>query len=265
MAITTLDGALAGMLPPQFFMKATAPTLTVGRPYSLWNLAGTPVAGTQDGTLNGAVLTSNQGQIPFSNPGSGNTYLARFTASASQVGTMILADRLWSNGGISITSTSLQSITSPTWPARDSNGATLGAGVLIGAELSVATGSGTPTLTLGYTDAAGNSSLTATNIHGTTASSPIGSFFIFGTQGTGVRSVESIQLSSTWTSGTLNLVAFRVLAVVDISAAGTPGVVDAITGGFPRLYNNTVPFLIYIPSVTTAPTGLAGQVVYTQG
>ena len=40
MAITTLDGALAGMKPPQTFAKAPTGTLVAGRPVSLFYLAG---------------------------------------------------------------------------------------------------------------------------------------------------------------------------------------------------------------------------------
>ena len=44
MAITTLDGALAGMKPPQTFAKAPTGTLVAGRPVSLFYLAGMPGA-----------------------------------------------------------------------------------------------------------------------------------------------------------------------------------------------------------------------------
>jgi hypothetical protein len=32
----------------------------------------------------------------------------------------------------------------------------------------------------------------------------------------------------------------------------------------PRLYDNTVPFLVFLPSTTTAPT-ISGQLIVTQG
>ncbi len=44
MAITTLDGLLAGMQYPREFIKAVTPTLVVGRPHSLFYLAGVPGA-----------------------------------------------------------------------------------------------------------------------------------------------------------------------------------------------------------------------------
>ena len=144
MAITTLDGALAGMQPIRPFAKAVTPTLVAGKPQSLWGLAGNPGAGTWDNTLNGVVLSSSSamvnGQIAHVNPGSGNAYLAGFTGAATQAGTLLLCDRLWHNGGYTITSTAAQNSTTPTWPARDAAGSTNGDGVLLGLEISAAAG-----------------------------------------------------------------------------------------------------------------------------
>ena len=44
MAITTVDGALAGMQWPRFFAKAVTGTMVAGRPWSTWALAGNPGA-----------------------------------------------------------------------------------------------------------------------------------------------------------------------------------------------------------------------------
>jgi hypothetical protein len=53
------------------------------------------------------------------------------------------------------------------------------------------------------------------------------------------------------------------LARLDLPA--TPiNSIDAITGGMPRAYDNTVPFLIFIPSTTTA-SSISGQVVWSHG
>ena len=60
MAITTIDGAIAGFQPPRSFMKAITATLVAGRPASLWSLAGNPGAGSFDSTLNGVTLSAPQ-------------------------------------------------------------------------------------------------------------------------------------------------------------------------------------------------------------
>lgn len=270
MAITTLDGVIAGMQPLRPIAKNVTPTLVAGKPQSLWGLGGSPGAGSFDTTLSGVALSSSSsqvaGQIPHWDPSSGNAYLARFTATATIPGTILLCDRLWHNGGITITSTSAQTINSATWPARDANGSTNGVGVLIGVEVSSATGSGTPTLTISYTNSGGTSGRTATNIYPTAASAAAGSFFPIGLQAgdLGVRSVQTFTLSATWTSGTINLVAYRILASLEVPAAYVSNSIDAVTGGMPILYNGVVPFIIFIPSTTTA-SYITGTYVETHG
>lgn len=270
MPILTVNEALAGMQYPRYFQKAVTPTLVSGRPQSLWPLAGSPGAGALDATLNGVVLSGSSvqiaGQIPFVDPGVGNTHLARFTGQASQPGSLLLCDRIWHNGGINITLATAQAIVSPAWPSRDGNGAALGDGIILGLGVSVATGVGTPTITISYTNSANVAGRSAVNVIAALASSAIGAFYPIGLQAgdVGVRSVQSLTLSATWTSGTINLVAYRVLAVLDLTGANIPNAIDPITGGFPRMYNGSVPFLLFMPSTTTA-SNIAGQVVYSQG
>lgn len=276
MAITTVDGALAGMQPPRFFSKGVTATLVAGRPASLWALGGAPGAGSFDNTLNGVTLSSTaalvNGQIPHYNPASGNAYLARFAAKANQAGVVMLMDRLWHNGGFTITSTAAQNITSPTWPSRcptsgtDDTPATTGHGVYLAVEVSAATGAGTPTITISYTNQDGTAGRTATNIIATVASSAIGAVYFIGLQAgdTGVRSVQSLTLSATWTSGTINLVAYRYLTEVTVPAAFVAGEVDVLTGGRPRLYDGTVPWLVFQPNTTTA-ANISGVYQETHG
>lgn len=276
MAITTLDGALAGMRPPMFFTKAVTATLVAGRPASLWSLGGAPGAGGFDTTLNGVTLSSTSalvnGQIPHYDPASGNAYLARLSASATIAGRLLLLDRIWHNGGYTITSTSAQNSTTPTWPSRcptsgtDDTPTTTGHGILLACEISAATGAGTPTITCSYTNSAGTASRTATNIIATVASSAIGATYFIGLQAgdVGVRSLQSVTLSATWTSGTMNMVAYRLLADLELGAALVPNAVDALTSGFSRIYNGTVPWLVFIPNTTTASI-VGGTYIETHG
>lgn len=146
------------------------------------------------------------------------------------------------------------------------NGSTNGVGVILGVEISGATGAGTPTITVSYTNDANTSGKTATNSVATVASSAAGTFYPISLAAgdTGVRSVQTLTLSATWNSGTMHLVAYRVLATLELPAAGIPNAVDALTSGMPRCYDTTVPFLIFIPQTTTT-TQLSGSAVFTQG
>jgi hypothetical protein len=270
MAITTLDGAIAGMQWPRYFAKAVTPTMVAGRPQSLWGLGGNPGAGSFDTTLNGVTLSGSttqvNGQVPYTDPASGNSYLARLQAAATISGTLLLCDRLWHNGGYTITTTTAQASTTPTWPSRDANGVTNGDGVLLGCEISATAGAATPTLTVSYTNQAGTAGRTATNSFGTGSAPTAGAFFPIGLQAgdTGVRSMQSVTVSVSWLSGTMNMVAYRVLGALELTGAYVPNAIDAITAGFPRIYNGTVPFFIFIPSTTTA-SNISGQVIWTQG
>lgn len=275
MAITTLDGIFAGLRPPVEINKSVTTTLVAGRPASLWSLAGSPGAGSFDSTLNGVVLSSSSslvnGQIPHYDPVSGNSYLAYFDGMATQAGRLLLLDRIWHNGGFTITSTSAQNITSPTWPSRcptsgtDDTPTTTGLGVMLAVEVSAATGTGTPTITVSYTNQAGTSGRTGTNIIATVASSAIGATYFIGLQAgdTGVRSVQSLTLSATWTSGTINLVAYRRIASLPLQAL-IPNSADSLTGVGTRIYNGTVPWLVFVPNTTTA-TVVSGTYIETQG
>lgn len=266
MAATNFDDLLAGMQPPRMIAKGLSGTLVAGRPLDTWALAGVPGPGSYDTTLNGVGLTGPvNGQIPFSDPtGGAYAYLARFLAGATIAGTLLLCDRLWHNGGFTITTTSAQNITSPTFPARDNNGATAGDGVQLMLVISANAGAAAPTITVSYTNEAGTSGRTGTNVNATANSPLAGSAFLIGLQAgdKGVRSVESLTLSASWVSGTMNLVAFRVLATLEIPAAVTPNAIDGLTAGLPRLYDGCVPFLIFIPSTTTT-SNIWGQVVYS--
>jgi hypothetical protein len=268
MAITNLDQVIAGAQIPQFYIKALSGTLVAGRPYSTFYTAGIPgpaVAPTPG--ISGAALTSYAGQLPFTNPASGNSYLARFVGiSSAQIGTVTLADRLWHNSGITITSTSPQTVNSVAFPARDSSGTVNGAGVVLGVEVSTVTGAGTPTITVSYTNSVGVAGRTGTNIIATNATSAAGTFYPISLQAgdLGVQSVQSVTLSATWTSGVIHLVAYRPLVSVQCPASGSAAAVDALTSGMPRMFNNTVPFVIFLPQTTTT-TSIQGSMTVTQG
>lgn len=230
-------------------------------------LAGVPGAmAAPTGVIAGTALTSYAGQIPIP-AASGNTHLARFSGvSSAQGGILMLCDRLWHNASTSVTTTTAQTVNSAAWPARDKNGSTNGVGVYIGLEISAATGAGAATPSISYTNDAGTAGKTGSMQVTYAASSITGTFYPFtlAAGDTGVRSIQSVTLGVSMTSGSISLVAYRPLAMIELAAGGMPNAVDALTSGMPRLYDNTVPFLLYIPQTTTT-TLTTGSVVYTQG
>ncbi len=275
MAIATLDAAGAGTRPPVPWQKATAQTAVAGRPLSLWGVAGNPGAGAWNATLNGVTVSGPiAGALQRDNPASGAAYVFSQEAGCiGQNGMLYLCDRLWHNGGYTVTSTAAQNSTTPTWPSRcptsftDDTPATTGRGVLLGLEVETAVGAGTPTLTVSYTNEAGTAGRTATNVQPVVASSAAQSFYQIGLQAgdAGVRSVQSLTLSATMTSGgPIHLVAYRILQAMTCIADGSPTSKDWFTGGGPRVYDGAALFFIFVPRTTTAPQ-LGGLYVETHG
>lgn len=275
MTISTLDGVLAGFLPPQPLLKSAGTPEGIGIPHSMFYATGNPsAAAAPTPGINGAALTSYAGQIPFTNPTGGNlSYLARVAATCTQAGTLLICDRLWHNSGISVTTTTAQSITFPGLPARDRNGATSGVGVQLAIEVSAATtNAGAVTnMTASYTNSAGTSGQTATIPTtraggGFPATSAAGTFIPFDLAAgdVGVQSVQSITLGTSLATGTVHLVCYRLIASVPINLANAGEVFDAIRLGFPRMYDNSVPFLVFIPTAASSFT-VQGDLTVSQG
>ncbi len=251
------DAIKAGLQTPRAFVKAGVTMAAAGalRAYTPWYVAGNPGAATASSAgINGEAVTGNSvaGQLPRSNPAGGqNAYLGRFSAACSQIGTMWLVDRLWQNSGLSVTSTTAQAITPATVPSRDINGTNNGEGIYAGIEWSAAGGAGTPLVTLTYTDESGNTGASATFTG--VASPPLGTVEIFqlAAGDRGVRVPTSFIQNATRTSGTMHLILFRVLAQLEINQANAAFALDWAKEKV-RLYDNTVPQLMFFNSATTA-------------
>lgn len=272
MAILTLDDAISGFRAPRPIMKQGVTMAAVGglRGYTPWYAPGIPGPSvvTSIGVNGEAVtpaLASVGGRIPRTNPVSpALAYIGRMAAQASQPGTLWLIDRLWQNSGLSPTLTTAQAITPAALPARSGDGTANGADVLAALEWSTAGGAGTPTVTLTYTDQDGNTG--AAGLVAAVASPPVGTFEIFtlAAGDTGIRAPTSFIQSATRTSGAFHLVLFRVLAQIDITAANVGNAIDPVTGGLPRIYDDSVLQLVWFPAATTA-TNIIGQYIETQG
>ena len=269
MSIVNLDGIIAGTRPPIFFGKSVTASLSAGRPWSMWVRTGTTGIGVFDTTLNGVALSQTgglvSGALPHYDPASGNAYLSRFHSQVGSGGSLLLLDRLWHNGGFDETLTTQQDLSSVTWPTRcptsglDDTPSSNGYGVLIALEVSAAGTNSDVVATLGYTNSAGANGRTSVNLVTVGTNSPIGATYFFGLQGgdVGVRSVQSLTLNVSWGAGCdVNLVAYRVLTVLETTASSIGNAVDAITGGFPRLYNGTTPWLVFVPN-----GAFSGQVI----
>ncbi len=254
MTIASVDDVIAGNIGrvPQFVLKSALPALAALNMYSTWSMGGFPGAASYDTTINGVALSSASGivpgQIPYYNAPPGKTArLSRWLLMAGNGGgANYLCDRLWHNQ-IDATSTSVQAITTPTWPSRDENGSTAGEGVFIGLEVAAQTGAAAPTVTLTYTNSAGVSGRTASTITAVSNSMVQHTVHFFALQAgdTGVRSIQSVKLTGSFLSGTVGLFAFRIIQSATAPDNAQPLDLNVMNSGAPKMYDGSVPFQIF--------------------
>lgn len=226
---------------------------------------GTPgLAGrTTDGTT-----TADAGCIPIVNAASGGNYLTSLELAGSVAHFYQLIDILWVNSGAVVTTTTGQTIGSPTLPARDNNGTTNGEGCWIGL-LFTAAATNAATIsnaTVTYTNSAGTGSRTATlaNLVGAQipATPTIGTLVWFQLQAgdTGVRSIQTLTLGTSLVTGSVSLIIARPIATYSSVVANVgAGPFRPMEPGI-RIWNGTCAHLAYQASATTATT-VTGSIV----
>ena len=266
--LTQLSTSLSNIIP---IVKNQTVTPVVGTWYSLWTYGGNPVAGTiPTGNIKGQFYTSLSsfitGQLWFPRPIAGDSiYLSSFVLNANTVGTLILADRIWGDT-LSITSTST-TIYSGAFPRSYGIGAgdSSGDGIFLGVEVYTTLGAGTPTpkATIINSEGVGD---TVTCWSTVPATAVAGTFVpMYATkQAYGVRSVRAFHNFATHTSGVWGLTAFRPIARVGCVVSGIEDSIDALTSGFPKFLENTVPMLFWVAGSVT-PANILAKITYAQG
>ena len=271
MAITGLDPLINSFRhSPSVYGKDTATNEAAGICHTPWYQTGLTGAGVAPtGGLNGANFTGPlAGAIATPTAVSGATsYLGKWTAvAASGVGHLWLVDKLWGNVPV-VTTTGAQAIAQPILPSRDETAATVGGGVLLALEVSSTTGNAgaITNTTVSYTNSLGTAGRTAT----------LASFPITGVTGTwvafslaagdvGVRSVQSITLGTSYVSGAVHLVAFRVVASMPIPNSNVGNSLDVFGLNMPAVWDASALQLVYYCTGTTVGA-LAGELWFAQG
>lgn len=257
---------------PAVFMKSGTAADTIGYWYCTSKDAGFPGAwspGTPgiNGRVTDGTTSGDFGSIPIKNPATGSNYLTELTMGASVNHSHLFFDVLWVNSGIVVTTTTAQSITTPTLPARDVNGTTNGEGCMI-AMLTTTANTNAAVIsnsTVSYTNSDGTSGRTATltAIAGSQipATPVVGTIVWFNLQAgdRGVRSIESITLGTSLGAGAVSLMICRDLANIGTSLVNVQFTRKFSEPGV-RLYNGTCMLHCVLASATTA-TFFNGEVV----
>jgi len=234
------------------FMKSGTAADAIGYWYCTSKDAGFPGAwspgtpGVNGRVTDGTVIATDAGCVPIKNPAVGANYLTELLMGSSVPHYNLFFDVLWVNSGLVVTTTTAQSITTPTLPARDVNGTTNGEGCMIGLLFTAAATNAAliTNTTVSYTNSAGVAGRTATlqNLVGACipATPVIGTLVWFSLQAgdTGVRSIENITLNTSLVTGSISLFIARDVASIGNSIAYIPSSRKLADPGV-RLYNGT--------------------------
>ena len=232
-------------------IKAGTANEAAGVRYGYMKDAGLPgawVPGTPG--VNGATLdcsstsgATTAGSYYIQNPATGSLFLTGAQVALSTTGLIQLVDPIWYNTGLTVTTTTAQSITLPTLPNRDLYGTNNGEGWNAAIYVTTATTNGSPVTntTLSYTDSDGNTGNTAT-IPSFPATAVVGSWIPFhlAAGDRGIRDIASVTLGTSYVTGAISLVLYRVLnsqTNIAAYAGGTSPLRDLKPGI--RVYNGS--------------------------
>lgn len=269
MAISTRDGLISALGGAQrLLVNKASLTSVAGQPHDLWSAAGQPGVGsvTIGQAAAGAVPTSSDtGALGFTNPGAGNSYIAGVSGICAATGLIVIYDLLWRWGsggsGWSVTTTTAQNTTTPAALTRpDANGTNTEAWLTVLAAM----GAGAAAPVIGYTNSAGTGSRTSSSTMTPAYSSAaiVGRKFNFPLQAgdNGVKSVQSLTLTTSMTSGTASVDIIRRIAEIPCTANGGFSY-DALDLGMPRVYDSACLGIMFIPNSTaTGPTVLSVKI-----
>ena len=196
-------------------------------------------------------------------------------AATSAPTTLMLVDQVAMFTVSSVTTTGAQSFTGTQTLPRYATGAGLQAFIVP----SVVMGAGTPTIQLGYTNAAGVSGrLTpaSPSLPIATTASPVGSVIYSGTGAgkygpfmplqagdTGIRSIQSINLSATMTSGSLVVILAKPIFTLPITTVGVASERDLVNQlpSMPRIFDGAnLQWLQFAGSATPINTAYYGSI-----
>lgn len=270
--ISTDSQLIAGIIRyPLDFNKDASTAEAAGIKHSLWYSTGNPAAGAAPGGgLNGATftapLTGSIVGLPTLVTGEEVDLYNLEAMQGGNVGTLEIYDRIWGNVPV-VTTTGAQAVTSPAWPSRDAAGSTLGTQVRLFMEVSATTGNGAPITnsTVSYTNSAGTAGRTATFVSvPTTAQTGTWVAANMAAGDDGCRSVQSVTLGTSYVSGTLHIIAARLIARIGLPTTFISYTKDFTQFGLPAAFDGSVLGLVVMPSGTAVGT-VSGSLTFAQG
>jgi hypothetical protein len=254
MAITNLDGLIAGLRQTIVFNKTASRTAVASVPFSIFDLAGGVGAGVLavGNTANGIVPSDAQAGVPVINAFSGaNTgYIAKVDFGNTVSGRVLVYDRLFSAGAYSFNS-NVTLASQPSFSARVPDLDYKGLEIWIEA---VTAFTGNQSIAVTYTNQDGTAGRTTGTI--ATGVAPIvGRMLKLNLQAgdTGVQQINSV-VSSVSTVGTFNIHILRKLWSGRVRVANDGDIHEFTKTNLPIVYDSSSLFYIVQPDATA--TGL---------
>ncbi|MGE5827550.1 MAG: Hint domain-containing protein [Micromonosporaceae bacterium] len=117
----------------------------------------------------------------------------------------------------------------------------------------------------GNTNSLGSGSKTAT-MAAWPATAVAGTFvpFSLAAGDVGVQSIQTATLGTSYGAGAIHLVVAREIATIPLPTANVAGVFDALQLGLPRCFDNSVPWMVYLPTATAIGL-VSGTLTFAQG
>ena len=254
MAISTIDDIAAGLAVGQtrWVLKNVTVPKAIGSYQSSWLAVGFPGAGATSPVYTaGSGYTcdkSTTGAIIYTNASVQN-YLAKWFATSTIAGTLLIVDRLWSCSGMGYAAQTWTVTTPGSLPARITD---YGVGCQIWVEQFVAAGAASGTLTINYKNP--SDSAEAGVIPAVVSAPVIGQVQPVPLQAgaTGVRSIVSAVNSATWTSGTWGLTIVKPIASISLPIAGVGSALDWAALDLPQIPNDACLMFIWQGGAATA-------------
>lgn len=253
MAITTLDGYIAAASQQVSYLKTASRTGVAGIPFSVFDLAGNPGAGTLaiGNTANGIVPTDALAGYPIIGSLNANGYIGVISFGSTVACRMILMDCLFSAGAYAFNA-NVALASQPSFAGRVPNGTDFNNTELWLEAVTAFTGNQSIAVT--YTNQSGTAARTTGTI--ATGVAPIvGRMFQMplAAGDTGLQKVESV-VSSVSTVGTFNVHVMSRKWMGRVRIANDGDVHDFLKTGMPPAFADSALRVIIMPDGTATGT-----------
>jgi hypothetical protein len=252
MAITSLDGYLNSSKQRITWMKTGTRTLVAAQPYTTFDIAGNPGAGTLaiGNTANGIVHTDATAGYPVINTFSGGLgYISKVEFGSTVPCCFDLYDRLFACGAYAYTAGTTSLSSQPVFSSRIINSNYGGLQVWIEVTTAFVTGTAW-TVHITYTDQGGTTGVVSPDLPTMAAAAlPLGRMYQLplAAGDSGIQKIESIVVTNggtAMTAGAFNVMIMRPLWFGRVICANGGDVHDLLKTGLPQIFEDSALYMI---------------------